>query len=148
MPHQPSNRSPAVIWAYGLAGLIPFVAGALGVLIADGVVRTLAVWVLTAYGALILSFLGGARWGLEIGRTLVLPRVISAAMAPTLAGFFLLAVPHLPAWVRLAGLACAFVAQWVWDVRSPAAPEWYPRLRTMLSDGALLCLAVGAVTAD
>jgi hypothetical protein len=141
---------PLTPWLYGVLGLIPFVAGALGAVVfkTDDWRRQASLGVLLSYGALILSFLGGARWGLEIGRADVRARVISLSMLPTLAGFFLLSdpAPLKPIW-RFTGLAIAFVAQWVWDISSWDAPVWYPRLRSLLTVGAVLALLVGALRA-
>lgn len=140
-------KAPPVVWFYGLAGLLPFAAGALGGFSDNEVVLIVSRLGLAIYAGLILSFLGGARWGLEIGRTPVRPSVIGLAMVPTLLAFGLLAWPHLPLRVQFLGLAAAFVLQWLWDLRADGAPSWYPRLRTILSIGAVAALVAGAVGA-
>jgi hypothetical protein len=64
------------------------------------------------------------------------------AMLPTLVGLALLLTPDV---VRLPGLAAALALHWLWDVRSPGLPAWYPRLRSLLTAGAVLGLVAGAV---
>lgn len=142
-----SAAAPRVVWFYGLAGLIPFAAGALGGFSDNEVVLIVSRLGLAIYAGLILSFLGGARWGLEIGRASVRPAVIGLAMVPTLLAFGLLAWPHLPSRFQFVGLAAGFALQWLWDLRADGAPSWYPRLRTVLSVGALAALIAGAVAA-
>jgi ribose/xylose/arabinose/galactoside ABC-type transport system permease subunit len=138
------TQTPEVAWIYGLLGLIPFVGGAAGAVLdldpGGGWWRT----ALAIYGALILSFLGGARWGLEIARPRVRPLVITASMAPSIAGFLLLLAPPHLVWLTLEGLALGHLLQWAWDLRSRSRPPWYPRLRTLLTTGAVVSLLVGA----
>ena len=128
-------------WLGGL-GAVPFVglAGALPLL--AGGIKPLVVQALLAYGATILSFLGGVHWGLAIkippGDGLKARLVLSV-------------MPSLVAWVALlAGaqpglmlLALAIAAMlWV-DLRATRlghAPSWYPKLRLPLS--AIVCSAL------
>ncbi len=131
---------PGFVLIYGLLGLIPFLAPPLIGLVLPGC-RTPAASVLALYGALILSFLGGARWGLAVGRPEPDAEIVSLAMLPTLAGLALLLAPYA---VRLPGLAAALALHWLWDVRSANLPAWYPRLRSMLTAGAVLGLLGGA----
>ena len=140
-----SERPPVVTWVYGGLGLIPFFAGTVAAVAFADLYRSFAQLELLAYGALILSFLGGGRWGLEIGRRPVRAGVIGLSMLPTVVGFLLLiAMGVSNAW-RLVGLSVAFVAQWVWDVRSTDTPTWYPPLRHVLTAGAVGCMLIGAV---
>ncbi len=140
---EPSG-TPAVILVYGVLGLIPFLApppiGHFAPQFA-GLAGTL----LAAYGALILSFLGGARWGLAASADQPNPLVVSLAMLPTLAGLALLALPPGHLRLQLVGLMIALGLHWLWDVRSSGLPAWYPRLRTLLSLGAILGLAAGLI---
>jgi drug/metabolite transporter (DMT)-like permease len=99
LPH----KVPAVAWVYGVLGLIPFI----GCAAADiaGLAPNQDWWrlALLIYGAIILSFLGGARWGLELARVQASATAITLSMAPSLAGFFLLlAPPHLRRWAPAA----------------------------------------------
>jgi hypothetical protein len=137
-----SRRVPGIVLTYGLLGLIPFLAPSLvGLVLPEH--EDLAASVLAMYGALILSFLGGARWGMAIGRPAPDAGVVSLAMLPTLAGLALLLAPNA---VRLPGQAAALALHWVWDIRSPGLPVWYPGLRSLLTAGAVLGLLAGAAT--
>jgi hypothetical protein len=141
-----SGLPPTVTWIYGLLGLIPFFGATGAALLTMGALREVAEMTLLSYGALILSFLGGGRWGLEIARRPVRAAVISASMLPTIVGFILLAAPTLPLRARLVGMALALAAQWGWDVRSDDTPSWYPPLRHVLTAGAVACLGIVAAT--
>ncbi|WP_174301243.1 DUF3429 domain-containing protein [Caulobacter sp. S45] len=136
------ERPPVVTWVYGGLGLIPFFGGAVAAVLFPGL--ALAQLELIAYGALILSFLGGGRWGLEIGRRPVRAVVISVSMLPTIVAFLLLIAMGVPNPWRLVGLSLAFLAQWTWDVWSKDMPAWYPSLRHLLTAGAVGCMLVGA----
>ncbi len=135
---------PPVVLTYGLLGVIPFLAPALAGIALPGF-TDLAARVLALYGGLILSFLGGARWG--FANVPPSPRigVISLSMLPTLAGLALLAAPSEARRLQLLGLAVALVLHWVWDLRSQELPAWYPKLRTPLTIGATAGLIAGAV---
>ena len=140
------RRVPAVIWAYGLLGLIPFAAGAVASLTVGGTGRAPAQLGLLIYGGLILSFLGGGRWGLEIGRPTVRTAVVSGSMAGAVVSTILIAATAVPCGWRLLALALAHVGQWAWDVRSTQTPGWYPRLRHALTAGAVLSLLLGSAS--
>ncbi len=143
-PGQGRERPPLVTWVYGGLGLIPFFGGAAAAVLLPGLPRIVAQLELIAYGALILSFLGGGRWGLEIGRRPVRAAVISASMLPTIVAFLILIAMGVPNPWRLVALSLAFVAQWAWDIRSRDTPPWYPPLRHLLTLGAVGCMLVGA----
>ena len=138
------SRPPGVALVYGGLGLAPFAAGAAGALVTGGVLRSLVQLGLLVYGGLILSFLGGGRWGMEVGRGPVRPVVISGSMAGAVVSTLLVAMMGVPPAWRLLALAAAHLGQWAWDVRSPDPPSWYPRLRHVLTAGAVLCLLAGA----
>ncbi len=136
-------RPPPVVTLYGLLGLIPFLVPPLMPIVAPGW-RDFAAQVLVLYGALILSFLGGARWGLAVAGLNPSAWVVSLAMLPTLVALTLLLLPSDR--LRLLGLAFALALNWVWDVLSDRMPDWYPTLRTILTAGAVIGLVAGAVT--
>ncbi|WP_293900681.1 DUF3429 domain-containing protein [Phenylobacterium sp.] len=134
-------RVPPVALAYGLAGLIPFWAAPAAMLAFPAWSQAAAV-VQAAYGALILSFLGGARWGMAIKAVTPDPVTIGLAMTPTLAGLALMIVAHGAGGLQLLALAGALTLAWLWDLRATDPPAWYPRLRGLLTVGAVggLCL--------
>ena len=138
-----SSAIPATALVLGLAGLIPFAAGALALWAPLPVLdATLGLRLVIGYGALILSFLGGIRWGTALGpydsgrQTLE----FSASVLGSLAG---LAAAFLPAIPALALLIAGFLMQGLWDVMSVDAgrlPSWFGRLRMILTAGAVVSL--------
>jgi len=140
-PYQPP-RSAVLL---GAAGLLPFVAGA--VLIWRPLPWLASEQVLLAslvYGAVILSFLGGIRWGTAIG-----PygpprpgRDFALSVVPSLAGW---AAPFLPPVIGLALLIAGFLLQALWDViaaENGTLPPWFGSLRAALTTGVTLSLMV------
>lgn len=138
-----SGRIPAAALVLGLAGLIPFLAGAasqwasLPMLPAETGLR-LAI----LYGAIILSFLGGIRWGTAIGPYDAGRQTteFTASVLGSLAGLAAAFLPTIPA---LALLIAGFLMQGLWDVMSVDAgrlPSWFGRLRMILTAGAVLSL--------
>lgn len=143
MPRRRSVRlESADLLGYG--GLIPFFASALALWFAPGGFRPQALFVLLIYAATVLSFLGGARWGIEAGRPGA-PRagVLAGSVLPSLAAWaIVVAFPALgPAW-RLVGFIVAFGVQGLWDLASASVPPWYRGLRLGLTVGAELALIV------
>jgi hypothetical protein len=80
----------------GGAGLLPFVAGALLVWLVDAEAHPYVTLGLSAYAALIISFLGGIHWGLAMRMPLTAPGV-AAAPVPT-AVLVWGVIPSLVAW--------------------------------------------------
>lgn len=122
-------RSAAVL---GGAGLLPFFFGLGAALFGrTALQQQVGIEVFLGYGAVILSFLGGVRWG----AALVKPtwRALSLAVAPSLLAFGCLLLPHD---LGLKFLAVGFLVVGLFDVtRGVHAlwPEWYRRLRLRLS---------------
>ena len=144
------SRIPRSALLYGVAGLIPFVVGALGILtrkMADPSILPLE----ALYSAVILSFLGGGRWGFEVVRPSPRTGLITMSMVPSIAGFLIcgLAIvegrddPIIGAGCLLV-FAILFVLQWLWDLTSRDAPIWYGRLRTRLTGVVVSCLLICA----
>jgi hypothetical protein len=140
----PPEPIPRAVLTYGLLGLIPFLAPPVaGMLWPE--LKPLATTLLTFYGALILSFLGGARWGLAVSGNAPSAIDVTLAMIPTLAGLGLLLFPDPTRQTQLFGLAGALALHWLWDIRGTGLPVWYGRLRTTLTAGAVLGLVSGAL---
>lgn len=141
---------PALI--LGLAGLIPFIWGALTVLNPD-----LGLWtahtigprfagpyVQLFYGAIILAFMSGVLWGFATK--------LEGAQATT--GYVLSVIPALWAFFTTGGgpesaglsLMVGFVGllgiDWLFW-RYGAAPAWWMQLRVLLTLIVLICLAIG-----
>jgi hypothetical protein len=94
------------------------------------------------YGAVIVSFLGGIRWGLGMHRDnsgQAAGLFASAVIMPILAW---LAV-FMPRPWDLVVLAGAFLIVWTADLalsRAGGAPPWFAKLRSMLTGAVLVCL--------
>ncbi len=135
---------PRVVLAYGVMGIIPFWSLTGATLFAPRWTN-LAAMVEAAYAALILSFLGGARWGLAVRDPAPDPVVVGLAMTPTLVGLAALVVLQGAVRLQLVVFAAALALSWCWDFTAKAAPPWYARLRTGLTIGAIGGLCVGAL---
>ncbi|GJD79294.1 DUF3429 domain-containing protein [Methylobacterium gregans] len=141
------NPVPMGAVILGVAGLVPFLGfAALSVAGNDGGLGTLGLsprTILSAYGAVIASFLGGIRWG-------------AAAARNAGSGDYLLAiVPSLIAWAALAApapwdLRILGVLVLAWGLvdqdlpRRGLVPRWLGRLRLVLSGVAGAALLVAA----
>ncbi len=136
---------PPVVLTYGLLGVIPFLAPPLAGLMFSAL-KDSAALVLALYAGLILSFLGGARWGFANARPEPDIAVVSLSMLPTLVGLALLTASANHRALQLTGLAIALGSHWLWDMRSQNLPAWYPHLRTLLTAAAVIGLIAGAAT--
>ncbi len=132
------DRARLTAWTLTLAGLIPFVGCATLVLLTPDGAR---VWIepLTVYGAIILSFLGGARWG----RTMAGPEPdwlqLVLSNLPAVAAW-LTFLPTVPDEFQLLVMIFGLIAMLYWDLRT--APVWYRNLRLTATGGAALSLLV------
>ena len=125
----------------GLLGLLPFIS--LGAIIVDQApdVRGEILAALLAYGAVILSFLGGVRWGVAIS---------GSSQAPLTSQLCISVIPSLVGWVAIliekqAGLlvlTVAFSLMLLIDFLVPGAPAWYLPLRMLLSITVMACLLI------
>jgi len=126
----------------GFLGLIPFGATVIAALVSSVPLHNMALQALQAYGAVILSFLGGIRWGLAIVGSdhadLFFPLCIS--VLPPLLGWLALLIS---ASAGLLLLAVGFSALLLADLRLQMAPPWYGALRLPLSVGAISALLLG-----
>ena len=138
----------------GLAGVIPFVWGAL-TLLSDSLAglgmmyigpRFIGPYVQLAYGTVILSFMSGVLWGFAT----------KASGAQAAAGYALSVIPALWAFFMVGGgpvsaglnLIFGFVGLLFLDAqfaRWGLAPPWWMALRVLLSGIVIACLAVGVV---
>lgn len=143
-----SDKAPLAATVIGWAGVIPFVAGAIGpMVISDLGLAAFIAFATSVYGALVLSFLGGIRWGMAMGPMFGSERT---------QGFVLSAVPPAAAWIALvvsgfeaqAILIAAFILQAWLDVRAVGdgrAPLWFAPLRIRLTAAAVVALLVTAI---
>lgn len=125
---------------FGLTGAIPFVALSIGGAFLSGAHQSLAYFTLVAYGAVILSFLGGVHWGRAIktfDQVAVADKFLwvslGISVVPSLIGWLTLLVPLA---IGLPVLAASFAAMLLIDlqtVKSGQFPTWYGNLRVILS---------------
>ncbi|MEL6316955.1 MAG: DUF3429 domain-containing protein, partial [Pseudomonadota bacterium] len=142
-------QTPTAAKLLGFAGLAPFFALALAAAGGDLQARPVALQGLLLYGGVILSFMGGCRWGFSAA---------GLGSGPDWAPLGLSVLPALLAWAALWGapalgaqaaaavLAAGFVALYLWDVagaRRGETPAWWPALRFPLTIGATAALVVG-----
>ena len=128
----------------GLAGLLPFLAGAaaLAVLDAPGL-QAWAGTALAAYGALIATFLGGIHWGLAMLGRPPLNLRLGWGVAPSLLAWVALLLPVGPGLLLLAILLVACYAVDRTLYASAGLSGWL-RLRLQLTGVAALCCLAGA----
>jgi hypothetical protein len=132
-------RIPSKAAALGYSGVIPFAAATAIVAFGDDRLRQLALDGFLIYGAVILSFLGGIRWGAastdvgDPGRGLLL------SVLPSL--WAALALWWLPdkaaAWWLMAGFIVMGLADGLFP--GPNVPEWMKSLRTRLTVAVVAC---------
>jgi hypothetical protein len=134
-----SSKTPPVVFFYGLAGLIPFFAAPIATLIAPDF-RWQFNEALLWWAAIILSFLGGARWGAAVQAESPSPRLIGLAMLPSIIGWLILLAPAKYRVGQFLALAAALLLHLLWDLRAGGLPGWYGRLRMVLTAGAATAL--------
>lgn len=133
----------------GLGGLLPFAASAAAAFAGEPSVSQFALLSLGAYGAVILSFLGGVKWGMGINDRAAMQRwpVLIMSVVPSLIAWPTLLLPT--PWMLLI-LVAGFGVQYLADRRSVETgelPHWFGRLRLILTVGALSCLLAGLLAA-
>jgi hypothetical protein len=111
-----TRRLPLTAILLGVVGLIPFIACGIAALGVEEASAQKMLWALIAYGAVILSFLGGVHWGFALdpsggeqsGR--VQRWRLLFGVLPSLVGWVALLVPlALPPWVGLCILIAGFL---------------------------------------
>ena len=130
---------------------MPFAALALVSHVAEPSIARPAIFALAAYGAVILSFLGGIRWGLALlsGEAVPTERQLFVrlllSVLPSLLGWMALLVSPITSLLVLAAGFGAVLALDIQAARSGDAPHWYPRLRVPLSLMVIGSLLTGAL---
>jgi len=149
-PSQTHVPSPAK-WL-GALGAIPFVFLALAGPFIEASFQERAHFGLAAYGAVILSFLGGVHWGLAIADAGSVQ-----SNGATFARLGISVVPSLVGWgalllskpISLLVLAAAFLGLLLFDMhasRKAQTPAWYPKLRLPLTVVVAASLTFAAFT--
>ncbi|MDJ0628064.1 MAG: DUF3429 domain-containing protein [Rhodobacter sp.] len=136
----------------GIAGLIPFVWGALTLLndslaafgAANFGPRFVGPYVQLSYGTVILGFMSGVLWGFATRATGLLAATgYALSVIPALWAFFFVGGgPGSAAIYLIAGFVGLIGLDWhFW--RNGLAPEWWMPLRLGLTGVVVACLAVG-----
>lgn len=133
----------------GAAGVIPFAA--LALLMAIGGAGLLAPEqaerILRLYSALILSFMGGAQWGLATASTRgPSARALAVSVLPALFAWAAFLVPSRPGLLALAAAFLALMLYDLWTVSRGEAPAWYGRLRIGLTFAVVASLGAASLT--
>lgn len=156
MPSTIDAQNQKIALGLALFGFVPFAALTLAMFLPNGAqilglqMAALAPVALGAYAAIILSFLGGIRWGVAIANDPdeAISRTLVYSVAPSLWGW---AAFFAPAPVNFLMFAIGFLAMGRWDlalVQEGAAPAWFGKLRlilTMLVVPTMLIASFGAM---
>ncbi len=133
-----ATHPPQLAWLLGLAGLIPFISGALGIWVTPPGWRPLVLEALLDYAALILAFMGAIHWGLAMrgeSGELRAQLQLGLSVIPPLLGWLAIAF-GLPALLTIPLLLLSFLVLYLADLRAMSlglAPAWYGRLRLPLT---------------
>lgn len=137
--------SQTVAARLGYAGLIPAIVLSLWLfgIPDDHPWRDQTVMLLTGYAAVVLSYLGGIRWGITLAEPGEdAPNTFALSVLPALGGWAALFVPPPYSFVLL---AVAFAAHGAWDTLSAQQgriPDWFARLRMQLTAGIVVTMII------
>jgi hypothetical protein len=115
-----------------LAGLLPFIAGLVFAIFPDmaPIESVMIERALIGFGAVILSFLGGVRWGLRLQGGAGSDLTFVMGMLGAIGGLVMLLLPYEAA---LTLLAIGFGLQGIWDMRSSGVPTAYASMRGLMT---------------
>lgn len=144
-----SEKAPSAAVSLGAAGLIPFAAASAAVWILPPDHLSSVGFVLVAYGAVILSFMGAVHWGLVISPGSIegrehAARWLGLSVIPALLAWLALLISTLNALLLL---MAAFAGVYALDrmaIASTLAPPWYGSFRLRLTAAVLVLLLLGA----
>jgi Protein of unknown function (DUF3429) len=140
------QEPPFAILVIAASGVVPFALLAAALPLAPASGTRMIVAAMIAYGAVVLGFLGGVRWGAELARQPPAPfRMAMAGLATVPAWASLLVSAHQ--LLAIALVLAAGLAQLCWDVRAAQTgllPAWTMALRIGLTAAAAVCLGVAA----
>lgn len=130
-----SMEDRRLAWTLALAGFLPFLltAGGLLLLGKTNALHPVLADAFRTYGAVILSFLGGIRWGLALNGKPVPAADLAFSVIPAIAAWISL---FLAPAVSVAVLLLGFCAQGAWDslsIHAGMAPAWFAKLRITLT---------------
>ena len=128
-----NTMSRKIVWALALGGFIPF--GGLAIVATTNTILFPGVSAVIAFliwSLVILSFLGGIRWGLALNKEPLDLWAICISVIPCIIGWFSLL---LPVFWTVVVLAVLYLLHGYWDVRSlQGEPQsWFASVRTTLT---------------
>lgn len=135
-----------LVWILSAAGVLPFAIATLFLVFVGKAhpLQPVALDALKTYGAIILSFLGGIRWGLALEAIdrRAAARVHIVSVIPSLVGWVAL---FLPDAMALAVLAVAFAAHGAWDSfagQSGTFRNWFVQIRMVITTAVVVLFAI------
>lgn len=136
---------PLAVRTFGWLGVLPFWGCAAAAVAMPGEIGEEAGRLLLAYGAVILSFLGGIRWGGTLAGAAPETGELCRGIFPALVGW---AAFFVPVEVGYCILALAFAVVLFDDCRASEQrllPDWYPAIRIPLTLAVVAALVLPAV---
>lgn len=128
-------------WTLALMGVVPFLGLGAAAKVGTGIAPEAAREALSLYGAVIVAFMAGARWGAAGADERPADAVLALSNVFPLAAWAALVVAGVGSKVALGVLALCLLAQLAWDW--PASAPGYRRLRMTATAGAVGGLALG-----
>ena len=126
----------------GYAGLIPFIVFSIGSWLPLPMI-TDATFLLTAYAAMILSFMGAIHWGVAMANTGDNNgKYFIASVIPALSAWLALIIPQNYAIILLmTGFIGLIIYDWSVE-EAQRLPDWYIPMRNKLTLVVVICLMV------
>ena len=137
---QADNRVvPPAARVLGYAGVLPFAALTLVQIFGDEAVAAFALRGFLAYSAVILSFLGGIRWGVATRFERLQASDLVISVLPSLWAFACLLWPDsdIAVWGLLLGFMLLGLADWF--LPAPGGAAWMLDLRIRLTSAVVVC---------
>ena len=149
------TRHPPTPFLLTLAGGIPFVGLAIAMAAFKAGNPGEYAWSaagLLLYAAIILSFLGGIRWGTAMGSDGARASAVALSVLPALAGWVMALVGVFSdhSGLIFLGFAGLFGLQFFWDWRAVSShhlPYWFRIERVIGTSAALIGLIIAAIVA-
>jgi hypothetical protein len=132
----------------GVAGLIPFITGAVGVWIFPLDWADFWLFAMTLYAAIIASFMGAVHWGLALSETAagreeakaVTWTRLGLAVLPAILGWMACLAHPLPGLMLLILVFAGIYFADLQSLRNGLLPAWYKPLRKLLTSLVILSL--------
>jgi len=145
------SRIPRPAFFWGLAGILPFAGLTLAQIFGAASDAAMIEQALIAYGALLLTFIGGVHWGLAMRAGIDAQAIRQSAqdwqlyttgILPSLVGFGAVLTGGVLAFLLLIGGFFALLAYDLRLVRRGVASQWYAPLRIFLTIAVTFCLGL------